>query len=112
PGADAVIPLEDAGEAAGQVRCLGPVVSGRHIRRRGEDLEAGALALAVGATLGPAELALLAALGCAAVSVVRQPRVAILATGDELRPPGAPLENGAIYDANGVALAAQVREAG
>jgi molybdopterin molybdotransferase len=115
-GADAVAPLEEVEErpegAAGAVRIAGPVSPGAHVRRRGEDVPAGSRALPPGTTIRPPEIALLAAFGISAVEAYRRPRVAILSTGDELALPGSPLPPGAVYDGNGPALAAAVREAG
>jgi len=111
-GADAVLPNEEAISAAGFLQVTAAVAPERHVRRAGEDVGVGQLALEAASTLGPAELALLAALGIASVRVVRRPRVAIITTGDELRLPGVPLGVGGVYNANLFALCAQLREAG
>lgn len=111
-GADTVLPVEEATLVGRSLRLGHPVPAGRHVRRAGEDVPAGAPVLEAGATLGPAELALLAALGCSRVGVVRRPRVAVLTTGDELRLPGQPRGESGIYNANLFALCAQIREAG
>lgn len=111
-GADTVLPQEEAAERDGCLVVTAPVVAGRHVRRRGEDLADGAAALPEGTTLGSSHLALLAALGCADVQVVRRPRVAVLTTGDELVMPGERREGGQIYNANLFALCAQIQEAG
>jgi molybdopterin molybdotransferase len=112
PGADAIVPLEEAEERDGAVRALRPVRPGAHVRRRGEDLRAGDTALTAGTILGPAEISALATCSRLSVPVVRRPRVAILSTGDELVEPGAPLPPGAIHDSNSWAVAAAVREIG
>jgi molybdopterin molybdotransferase len=83
-GADSVVRVEhtDAGERVVQVRQGSD--AGRNIRRRGEDLAAGDTAVRAGTVLGPAELGVLASVGCARPSLRRRPVVAILSNGDEL----------------------------
>jgi molybdopterin molybdotransferase len=88
-GADRVIPVEltEAGASREAVTFRAGVPAGEHLRRRGEILTRGEPLLAAGAPLGPGALALLATHGYAEVPVHRAPRVAILATGDEVVPP-------------------------
>jgi len=74
--------------------------AGQNVRPAGEDIRSGEVALEAGVQLRPAELGLLASLGVGEVPVLRRPRVAIFSTGDELRPIGAALEPGQIYDSN------------
>ena len=74
--------------------------AGQNIRRAGEDLAAGKPALAAGRVIRPAELGLMASLGCAEVSVYRRLRVAFFSTGDELCSIGTPLADGEVYDSN------------
>ena len=78
--------------------------AGQNVRAVGEDMRRGALAVAAGTLLQPAQLGLLASLGVGRVPVRRRPRVAIFSTGDELRPLGEPLGPGQIYDSNRHAL--------
>ena len=85
---------------------------GEHIRRAGEDLAQGARALTRGTRLGPNQIALLATLERARVSVARRPVVAIVSTGDELREAGEPDRPGSVVDSNGPALAAWVEACG
>lgn len=73
---------------------------GQNTRRAGEDLARGAVALAAGKKIGPAELGLIASLGIAEVDVKRRLRVAFFSTGDELASLGTPLAPGQIYDSN------------
>jgi molybdopterin molybdotransferase len=83
-GADGVIRVEDSDAGLEHVRLFDDRDAGRNVRPRGEDLAAGALALARGSRVGAAQLGVLASVGCASVPVTRRPRVAILTTGDEL----------------------------
>jgi molybdopterin molybdotransferase len=111
-GADSVVPIEDVAELDNAIEVRDPVVSGSHVRPRGGDVRAGDVVVDQGTRIGIAQLAALAAAGIDRVSVHRPPRVAILATGTELRPPGEPLGPGQIYDSNGVLIAAAVASAG
>lgn len=111
-GADSVVPIENVAERDNEIEVRDPVVSGTHVRPRGGDVRAGDVVVDQGTRIGTAQLAALAAAGIDRVSVHRPPRVAILATGTELRRPGEPLGPGQIYDSNGVLIAAAVASAG
>lgn len=110
-GANSVVPVERVEE---RDRCVAVPdwQPDRNIRRAGEDVRASAAVLAAGTAIGPAELAMLAALGREHVRCGPRPRVAVLATGDELVAPGEPLGRGQIRDSNVYALAAQTERAG
>ena len=112
PGADAVIPVEDTEPLpGGRVRILR--AGGRpNICLRGEDTRRGATVLEPGHVVGPAEIGLLASVGRERVAVGRRPRVAVLATGDELVPPGAVPGPGEIRNSNSSILMAACRRAG
>ena len=110
PGADAVVQLEIAEEIGSRVR-LPAVEAGTFVRPAGGDTPRGT-DIALAGALGPGALAVLATLGVGSVAVRRRPRVAILSSGDELVEPGAALGPGQIHDANTLALAAAVAEAG
>ncbi len=86
PGADAVVREEATAREAERVVLRQEPRPGEHVRLAGEDVPAGGLALPAGTRLGPRQLALCAAVGCSEVAVARRPRVAILTTGDEIRP--------------------------
>jgi molybdopterin molybdotransferase len=111
-GADAVEMQEEVAARAGRARFRRAAAAGRFVRRAGSDVPAGSVALARGALLDPGAVGLAAALGHAEVRVHRRPRVAILTTGDELVPEGAPVTAGRIRDSNGPFLAAACAEAG
>ena len=112
PGCDTVVPIEEVETEGEWIRLVPPVAAGSHIRRQGEELRQGSVALASGTLLRPQEIGLLSAMGKSAVAVYRRPRVAILATGDELLEPGAPPPPGKIVNSNSYSLAAQVLAAG
>lgn len=112
-GADAVVPFEETGEdGAGLVTITKPIVAGSHIRRTGEDVREGEKILTGGTKVTSRTIALLAALGIDRVPVFKKPRVKVLLTGSELVPPGEPLPPGKIYNSNGFALGAALREIG
>lgn len=130
-GADAVIPIEAAdppafiglgrdehgrarhdSPAGSTVAFTAPVAPGTFIRRAGSDVAEGALLLAAGTRLGPAQLGSLAATGVTSVRVRRPLRVLLLSTGHELRPPGTALRPGQLHDANTAMLGAALRDCG
>jgi molybdopterin molybdotransferase len=85
---------------------------GENIRMQGEEIESGATVLKPGELITPPVLGLIATLGLTEVTVYRNPRVAIIATGDELIEPGTPLQEGQIYNSNSYALAAALHSVG
>jgi len=111
-GCDCVVPIEETQEQDGRLVIRGQVKLGDHIRLRGEDVQKGAVVLAVGCVIRPAQINMLASFGLKTVVVHRRPSVAILSTGDELVEPGEPTGPGQIYNSNAYALAAAVLEIG
>ena len=99
-GCDAVVMQERARAHAKSITFTPGVMKGQNVRYAGEDLKQGAVALAKGRIIRPAELGLLASLGIGEVSVVRPLRVVFFSTGDELVSIGLPLAEGQIYDSN------------
>jgi molybdopterin molybdotransferase len=106
PGTDTVMMQEDCVVEDGRVRLKPGIKKGANRRHAGEDVAEGAVALAAGRRLSPADLGLAAALGCCNLPVFRRLRVALLSTGDEVSDPGTALQPGMIYDANRFMLTA------
>ena len=118
-GSDAVVRFEDTSEEMDRhvwsgngdrdvVRIFVAVRSGENVRPLGEDVRAGELVLTKGTVVRPAEIGVLASLGHSRVSVIRRPRVAVLATGDELLSIEQPLQPGKIRNSNEYSVAALV----
>ena len=115
PGADAVVMQEDCAIPDGssdQVQVNIAPTSGQWIRRRGEDLTAGKVALTAGTFLRPQELGVAASAGLTHLNVKRKVRVAAFFTGDELSLPGEPLKPGGIYNSNRDTLLACIKSLG
>lgn len=111
-GADCVVPVEQTVEEDGGVRILRPVDAGAFVRDAGSDALPGTVVVPPATRLAPRHVAAAAAAGVAEVAVRRRPRVAVIATGAEVVPPGTPLTLGQVHDVNGVTLAALAEEAG
>lgn len=112
PGTDAILLQEDATATGTEIRVNEAVVAGRHIRRAGQDFAAGDAVVHAGRRLTARDIGLAAAANHPWLAVHRRPRVAILATGDEIAMPGEPIPPGGIVSSNSHALAALVRAAG
>jgi molybdopterin molybdotransferase len=111
-GADAVIMQEDAAREGEHVTFATRPAPSENVRRRGEDLAAGATALPRGTILGARHIALAATCDRAWLDVGRRPVVAIVGTGDELRAPGTPGRPGSIPESNAAAVRAMAIAAG
>jgi molybdopterin molybdotransferase len=114
-GADTVVRVEDTDGGSDRVVVHDDRDLARNIRQCGEDVRAGTTVLRAGAVLGAAQLGVLASVGCASPMAHRRPRVAVLATGDELVPVERfdDVQRGErIVSSNSYTLAAAVREAG
>ena len=111
-GADAVIAVEFTREQANQVLCFRNAEPGRNVLSRGTDVETGKLVVSKGEMLTPALTGLVAAGGVHPISVFPNPRVAIVATGDEVVAPGHPLKSGRLYASNIVTLNSWLRHFG
>jgi molybdopterin molybdotransferase len=111
PGADAVLIQEEAAREGNEVRLAGDgPVRGGNIRRAGIDFAQDQTLIATGDRLTPARIALAASGGYGTLSVARRIRVAIVASGDELTLPGAPLSDRTLPESNGVMLAAMLAD--
>ncbi len=111
-GADAVVAEEYTQALPGTVQVLRDAEPGRNVLPRGTDVQTGQLVVRAGQRLTPTLIGLIAAAGCHQAQVIRRPRVAILATGDEVLAPGQPLIQGKLYASNLFTLAAWCRQYG
>jgi molybdopterin molybdotransferase len=112
PGADAVVMVEEVIESNGRAVLHHRPRPGENVHPPGMDLVRGQHVLTAGSRIGPAEVGLLATVGCAQVPVYRRPRVAVLATGDELVEPHQTPPPGSVRDSNRYALMAAIEDAG
>lgn len=119
-GADAVVPFENTDEkerldSKTDLKNIGvcsKIDCGENIRPSGEDVKQGELALAKGTNLRPYEIGVLASIGVNTVKVIRRPRIALLATGDELITPDQPGRPGKIFDSNSYSLISAIVDCG
>ncbi len=111
-GADAIVIQEDTEAGDGVVTVEAAVAEGNHIRPAGLDFTAGEVGLAAGRRVTARDVGLAAAMNVPWLAVRRRPRVALLATGDEIVRPGDPIGPNQIVSSNTLALAALVKEAG
>jgi molybdopterin molybdotransferase len=111
-GADSVLLQEDAEKIDGGIRTKYPIRQGQHIRLRGQDFVENEAVLAAGTVMDFTRLTVAAAMNHASIDVLRKPRVAVLATGDELLTPGSDLGPSQIVASNTFGIAALVHKAG
>ena len=120
-GCSAVAPVEDTDDnwrkggnpaPPAQVQIFSSYPFGANIRRKGENIERGARIMRAGTIIQPAEIGMLAAIGCARFDVLRKPKVVILGSGDELVDVHEALSAGKIRDTNSYTLAGLIRQAG
>jgi molybdopterin molybdotransferase len=111
-GADAIVIQENAEQRQGQVLISEAACSGTYIRRKGQDFSSGDVLLRAGRRLSPRDIGLAAAMNLAWLPVRRKPRVALLATGNELVMPGEAIGPDRIVSSAGFAVAAFIRRFG
>ena len=111
-GCDTVVMQEQTSLEGTSVVVAGTHAPGQNIRRAGEDIRLGAVALRTGQVVRAAEMGLLASLGLGTARVRKRLRVAVFSTGDELLQPGVPLQTGRIYDSNRYSLHGMLNELG
>lgn len=111
-GADSVVIQERIERDGEHISVPAGEKPGGNVRRAGEDLDIGAVALKAGCRLAPSHIGLAASLGYAELPVYRRPRVAFFSNGDELRPLGAPLATGELYDSNRYTLYGMLKQMG
>lgn len=110
--ADAVLPLDFTDGGRSRIKIYESVRSGDYVRRTGDDVGTGDVAVRAGSIIGPAQVGLLAAVGQSEVLVHPRPRMAVLSVGPELVDIDATPGSGQAYDVNSYALAAAGRDAG
>ena len=111
PGSDAIVMVEDSSVSGDRVTVNG-LARPNFIRRKGENLTQGTVALRSGTVLTPASVSLAATMGHAKVGVVRKPNIAVIGVGDELTPPGEPLSENSIYESNTFGISSLVEKMG
>lgn len=103
-GADSVVMVEKCTEKGSKICFPEALKPYQHIRKQGEQIKKGTMAISSGFQLNPSALSYLAALGVTHVKVAQLPQISVLTTGDELVPAGEVLPRGSIYESNGMAL--------
>lgn len=112
PGADAVVPIEEAHCEGARLQVAGRVAAGDNVIAAGADVRRGETVLRAGTRVGSAQAGALASLGAAGVLVFGCPKVGVLSSGDELVPPAAPAPPGSVRDSNRYAIAASLEAMG
>jgi molybdopterin molybdotransferase len=109
-GADAIVMLENTKTVDNEIEVWSPVTPGENVSRKGEDIKKGETAVEAGTRLKPHHLGLIAALGMEEVKVTEKPKIAILATGNELVEVGSKPSETQIFEANRIILSALCHE--
>jgi len=109
-GANAVVMLENTHKYDGKLEVWAQLTPGKNVSRKGEDIKKGEVAVKAGTRLKPYHLGLLVALGNNEVKVAEKPKIALLATGNELAEVGSKLADNQIFESNKIMLSAMCRE--
>ncbi len=107
--ADAVVMKEYVSEENGKAAFHEPIRMGENVRKRGAEFSNGAIVFSAGTLITPPVMGMLSVLGYPKVQVYRKPKVALVITGNELRPPGSRLKRGQIRDVNSLSLTSMLR---
>ena len=110
--ANAVVMLEDTATTKGKLEVWTPLTPGENVSKKGEDIQKGQQAIPAGTRLKPHHLGLIGALGASKIAVHEKPRVAIIATGNELAEIGTELQENQVYETNKLVLSALCQENG
>lgn len=111
-GADAVVEKEATTEEGNRVTIFRQVKSGDNIRKAGEDISQGQCVVSKGTRITAATVGLLASIGALTVTVAQKPRIAVIATGDEIAEPGTPIQEGLVINSNAYTLISLISEYG
>ena len=111
-GADAVVMVEETNRKNGKLEVWCQVTPFLNVAKIGEDIKAGALIAKAGTRLNPYHIGLAAAQGNSQLKVAEKPKIAILATGNELAEVGTPLTGNLIYDSNKIMIASECKQLG
>jgi len=111
-GANAVVMIEHTKKVDGEIEVFKAVTPGGNVSKKGEDIRKGEVAVESGVVLKPQHIGLLASLGYTQIPVIRKPKVAVLATGDELVELGEPSSEGQIIESNRLILSGLCLELG
>lgn len=111
-GCDTVVPFEEVESRGDGILLKRDLLPGANVRGRGDDVKAGELLLSAGTLLSPQAIGLVISIGLTGIPVFRRPRVAIIATGDEVVPIGGDAVRGQVFNSNSYTIAAQIEEAG
>ncbi len=109
-GADSVVMMENTKKHNSQLEIYTQLPKWANVSKKGEDVKTGEIGLTSGTRLKPHHLALIAALGYTSIKVAKKPRIAVLATGNELVDSGGSISNGKIFESNRITISGLCKE--